>query len=60
MATTLDTLPEAVRSQAAKMRELLRIIENAPVKQVVPAIAALKGEVDKLVTCANEASGLRL
>lgn len=60
MATTLDTLPEVVRSRATKMRELIKIIENAPVKQVIPAIAALKVEVDRLVSCANEASGLRL
>ena len=52
----LEALPDKVRSQAVKMREILRTIEFAPVQEVGLAIARLKEEIDMLITITNEAA----
>jgi hypothetical protein len=59
MTTELEALPDRARSQAVKMRELLKTIENAPLNEIVPAIARLKEEIETLFTLANKASLLR-
>jgi len=46
MTTTREALPEQVRIQVLKMRDLVRTIENAPLNEVVAAIENLKAEID--------------
>src|SRR5258708_23321766 len=57
MTTTREALPEQVRIQVLKMRDLVRTIENAPLNEVVAAIENLKAEIDTLMAHAMEASG---
>jgi hypothetical protein len=56
MASGLEGLPDTVRAHAAKMSELVQIIENAPLSHVVQAVVALKVEIAALVTSANRAA----
>ena len=57
MTTTREALPEQVRIQVLKMRDLVRTIENAPLNEVIAAIENLKAEIDTLMAHAMEASG---
>ncbi len=52
--------PEDVRVSAIKMRDLLKTIESAPLSEVVPAVEALKSEIDSLLKLALKAAGRRL
>ncbi len=59
MTTTLEALPDQVRSHVHKMRDLVRMIENARLNEVDNAIENLKAELDTLMVLANNASGRR-
>ena len=59
MAATLEALPDQVRTHVHKMRDLVRIIENARLNEVANAIENLKVELDTLMAIANKASGRR-
>jgi hypothetical protein len=59
MTTTKEALPEQVRTHVHKMRDLVRIIENARLNEVANAIENLKAELDTLMAIANKASGHR-
>jgi hypothetical protein len=60
MSAELEALPELVRSRAVKMRELIKIIENAPLKDVVAATSELKAEIETLLSAALKAAGRRI
>jgi hypothetical protein len=51
--TPLRALPERVMFQVAVMREFLRIIEFAPVQDVVTAIEEMNGQIDFLEKAAK-------
>ena len=60
MAGELEELPDTVRTQATKMRALVKTIESAPLNEVIKAVESLKTEIDVLVAAANQAAGLRI
>jgi hypothetical protein len=60
MSVELEALPDQVRAQAVKMRELAKTIENAPLNEVVAAPNQLKAEIEALIGLANKASGRRV
>jgi hypothetical protein len=60
MASNLQSLPDDVRKQARKMRDLLNLIQDAPSEEVVKAVIQMNAEIDNLFTLANEASGRRV
>jgi len=59
MNADLEAMPEQVRASAVKMRDLLKIIESAPLSEVVVATANLKTEIESLLSIALKAAGRR-
>jgi hypothetical protein len=47
--------PKQVSDTVQRMQELLHTIENAPLKDVVPATASLRSELNMLLLMAEEA-----
>jgi hypothetical protein len=56
MIVTLENFPTVVLTHAERMRELIQILQNAPLSHVVQATTALKEEVEALAASAHRAA----